>query len=122
MNLPQTMRSAACATSAERSTIAGDLPPSSRVTVARCSAAACITLRPTAVEPVKKMWSNGSLSSASAAGMPPVTTPTSSSGNASATMRAMTADVAGTFSDGRTMHTLPAAIAAASGLKRSWKG
>ena len=35
------------------STMTGDLPPSSSVTGVRFFAAACATIRPTAVEPVK---------------------------------------------------------------------
>jgi hypothetical protein len=57
------IRSTACAKSAGASTgpmIAGDLPPSSSVTGVRFSAAACITWRPTGVEPVNNRWSKGS--------------------------------------------------------------
>ena len=78
-NLPHTTRSAADLRSAEASTITGDFPPSSSVTEARCSAAFAITFFPMRVLPVKKKWSNGSSSRASATGTPPPTSATSRS-------------------------------------------
>ena len=59
--------------------IAGDLPPSSSVTGVRFAAAACITMRPTPVEPVKIRWSKGRPEKTCAMSAPPVTTATSAS-------------------------------------------
>ena len=84
-SLPTMMRSAAARESGSRgATIAGDLPPSSSVTGVRFSAAARITARPTAVEPVKSRWSNGSAEKAARPSASPVTTATSSGANARA--------------------------------------
>ncbi len=63
-------------------TIAGDLPPSSSVSGVRFGAAAAITLRPTAVEPVNT-WSKGSAENAPPSSAPPVATAMRSSGNTS---------------------------------------
>ena len=70
-NLPKVIQSAACPRSASGPTMTGDLPPSSSVTEARVFAAAAITIRPTAGEPVKKIWSKGRASSASATALSP---------------------------------------------------
>src|SRR3546814_9653602 len=59
-HLPVARRAAACSMGKSAATIAGDLPPSSSVSGVRLGAAAAITLRPTAVEPVNTRWSNGS--------------------------------------------------------------
>ena len=63
--------------------IAGDLPPSSSVTGVRLRAAARITWRPTAVEPVNSRWSNGSAENARATSASPLTTATSSAAKCS---------------------------------------
>ena len=73
-NLPQAMRAAASSTSASGARITGDLPPSSRVTGVRCSAAAAMTLFPTAGLPVKKITSKGLSTRASASSRPPSAT------------------------------------------------
>src|SRR5690606_31205479 len=65
-------------------TSTGDLPPSSRITGTRFSAAAAITVLPTAVEPVKIILSKASRQKASDTVPPPFTTATSSLGKASA--------------------------------------
>ena len=59
-HLTNRMRSAAVFSGKSSNTIAGDLPPSSSVTGHRLSAAAAITLRPVAPDPVNSRWSNGS--------------------------------------------------------------
>src|SRR3546814_12897455 len=59
-HLPVARRAAACSMGKSAATIAGDLPPSSSVRGVRLGAAAAITLRPTAVEPVNTGGSNGS--------------------------------------------------------------
>ncbi len=55
------MREAASSTSKSSQTMVGDLPPSSRVMGVRFSAAARITVRPASADPVKMMWSYGSV-------------------------------------------------------------
>ena len=50
--------SAACCMSASGQTTTGELPPSSRVTGLMCSAAPCMILMPTLVEPVKATCSS----------------------------------------------------------------
>mmetsp|Transcript_16286 Transcript_16286/g.28854 ORF Transcript_16286/g.28854 Transcript_16286/m.28854 type:complete len:221 (-) Transcript_16286:190-852(-) len=57
-SLVMRMRRAARSRFAVSSTMTGLLPPSSRVTGVRCSAAAFITMRPTVPLPVYMMWSN----------------------------------------------------------------
>ncbi len=95
--------------------MAGDLPPSSSVTEARCFAAAAITSFPTRVLPVKKMWSKGRSSRASATGASPSIIATSFSGKASARSARRARLVSGTFSEGLMITTLPAATAPTSG-------
>src|SRR3546814_20906884 len=58
-HLPVARRAAACSMGKSAATIAGDLPPSSSVSGVRLGAAAAITLRHTAVEPVNTRGSNG---------------------------------------------------------------
>ena len=58
------MRSAATCSGKSSQTMAGHLPPSSRVTGHRFSAAAAITARPVVPEPVNSRWSNGSFENA----------------------------------------------------------
>src|SRR6516225_7733420 len=58
-NTPATRPLAAARRSASGNTTWGDLPPSSRVTLLRFSAAACATARPVAVEPVMALITPG---------------------------------------------------------------
>ncbi len=95
--------------------ITGDLPPSSSVTLARCLAAAAITILPTRVLPVKKMWLNGSSSSAVATLTSPSNSATSFSSNTSRMITPAIFAVAGQRSVSLTMQVLPAATAAATG-------
>src|SRR5580658_9055958 len=95
--------------------MAGDLPPSSRVTGVRCSDAARITSRPTDVEPVNKRWLKGSAVNARPTDASPRTTATTSGENVAETIRASNSDVAGVYSDGLSITRLPAAKAPASG-------
>ena len=108
--------------SAPSSMITGDLPPSSSVTVARCLAAAAITILPTRVLPVKKMWLNGSSSSACATSTSPSNSATSFSSNTSRMILPATRAVAGHRSVSLTMQQLPAATAAATGPSVSPSG
>ena len=55
INFPQTMRLAASFRFAVSSTMQGFLPPSSKVTGVKCTAAAAATILPTGTLPVKKM-------------------------------------------------------------------
>ena len=121
MNRPQAIRLAALARSVEASTYAGDLPPSSRVTGVRCSAAARSTTLAAASPPVKKMWSKRSASSAVVSGMPPSTT-SAAPARYSGIHRARAAEVAGACSLGLSTTVLPAARAPASGASSSCSG
>ena len=60
----------------------------------RCLAAASATTRPTAVEPVKKMWSHRSASSAVVSSTPPSTTTTASGSTYCGSSRAIAAEQA----------------------------
>ncbi|MCW0462729.1 hypothetical protein NB717_003797 [Xanthomonas sacchari] len=93
----------------------GDLPPSSRVTGVSCRAAAAITSRPTAAEPVKNTWSNGQASKACAVAAPPCTRATSSGANASSSTACSTALTCGVNSEGLISAVLPAASADTNG-------
>ena len=75
-SFPKAIDRAARAGGKPRSTIAGDLPPSSSVTGTRFALAARITARPTPVLPVNTKWSKGSAAKASPTSAPPVTTAT----------------------------------------------
>ncbi len=114
-NLPMATERAARSMAKSSATITGDLPPSSSVTGTRLSAAARITSRPTAVDPVKIKWSNASAVKARPTETSPCTTSTSSGGNASPIMRASSAPVAGVSSDGLIIARLPAARMSISG-------
>ncbi|MNT61437.1 hypothetical protein D3C72_1990860 [compost metagenome] len=107
--LAAAMRKAAVARSALRATMVGDLPPSSRVTGTRLSAALRITSLPTGVLPVNTRWSNGCALTAAAMSGPPVTTPTTSGSSSSAQAAASTAAVRGAISEGLRIARLPAA-------------
>jgi hypothetical protein len=74
-----------------------------------------MTLRPTAVEPVKTIWSKASALKAPASSRGSVTRATSSSAKISASIRRNTAAVAGLSSAILIITRLPAASAAASG-------
>ncbi|KAG1438321.1 hypothetical protein G6F57_019903 [Rhizopus arrhizus] len=121
-HLPVASRVAALSSGKSRQTMAGDLPPSSSVTGTRCSAAAAITLRPTAVEPVNSRWSSGSEDTAAATSAPPCTTATRSGGNTLASRSARKALVRGVCSEGFSSTWLPAAMAVAKGTSASVTG
>ena len=116
------MRSAALRSSALRPTTTGLLPPSSRVTGTRCSAAAFITCRPTEVEPVKTRWPQGWALKAAATSGPPCTTASSLGSKASATAWATSCAVRGTISLGLSTARLPAANTLASGANKVKSG
>ena len=88
----------------------------------RCLAAAAATTLPTAVEPVKKMWSHRWSSSAVVSSTPPSTTATASVSRYCGSSRANAAEEAGASSDGLATTQLPAASAAASGSISSCTG
>ena len=114
-SLPVISRVAASSSAQSASRIAGDLPPSSSVTGVRLAAAASATSRPTAVDPVKSRWSNGSATKARATAASPVTTASSSAAKRSATARCNSAAQRGVTSDTLTIARLPAASAATAG-------
>ena len=120
--LPQARRLAVVAMSASASTIAGFLPPSSRVTGVRWRAAAASTNRPTRPPPVKKMWSNCCSIRAAATAPSPLTTCTTSAEKACGMERASSSAVLGACSDGLSTAVLPAARALTSGCRQSLKG
>ena len=99
-SLPVARRVATWAIGACWPTRAGDLPPSSRVTGVRLAAAAAITLRPTAVEPVNSRWSSGRAAKAAPTSAPPTATATRSGGNTVASSLRRNALVCGLCSDG----------------------
>ncbi|MNJ66100.1 hypothetical protein D3C77_621470 [compost metagenome] len=107
----------AAARSAEREMMVGDLPPSSRVTGTRFSAAARMTCLPMLLAPVNSRWSNGNAQKAWPTSAPPVTMATSSSANTVGKMRAISALVCGLNSDSLIITRLPAARAPARPLK-----
>jgi len=116
-NTPATTPLAAAARSASGKTTCGDLPPSSRVTGFRFSAAACATARPVAVDPVNATLSTpGCPASAAPTSRDwPVTTLTTPGGNpASAISSAKPSVDAGACSDGLITTVQPAARAGAS--------
>ncbi|MNR42568.1 hypothetical protein D3C85_1610990 [compost metagenome] len=96
--------------------IVGDLPPNSRVTGTRFSAAARNTCLPMLVAPVNSRWSNGWPQNAWPTSAPPRTTATSSSAYTERIRRAINAEVCGLNSDGLIITRLPAAKAPASPL------
>ena len=116
------MLSTAAGSDASSPMMHGDLPPSSSVTGVRFSAAACITSRPTAVEPVKNRWSNGSRENAAPASALPTMVATFSNGNRPARNSARNSAVRGASSEGFTITRLPAASAAISGMIARWNG
>ncbi len=95
---------------------AGDLPPSSSVTGVRLAAAAAITSRPTAVEPVNSRWSKGSAEKARRhATRRRCTTQHLVGGEVRASERANSAPNRGVSSDILSITRLPAASAPVSG-------
>ncbi|MNO61746.1 hypothetical protein D3C76_524010 [compost metagenome] len=108
--------------SALREMMVGDLPPSSRVTGTRFSAAARITCLPMLVAPVNSRWSNGCEQNAWPVSGPPVITATSSSANTERIMRAISSEVFGVNSEGLIITRLPAARAPARPLKARFTG
>src|SRR3984893_14905835 len=114
-NLPHAIARAALSISAVSSTITGDLPPSSRVTEARCLAAAANLTLPTAGLPVKKTWSKGSSSSFVDKSASPSNAAISSGAKDSRIILVMSAEQAGLISDGFRIAGQPAAIADAKG-------
>ncbi|SSS47631.1 Uncharacterised protein [Acinetobacter baumannii] len=99
-----------------RPTIAGLLPPNSRVSGTRLSLAAFMTLRPTGVLPVNNRWSKGSALNSAPTSGPPKITATSSIEKFAASMREITSLVRGVSSEGLSIARLPAAIAVARGI------
>mmetsp|Transcript_45799 Transcript_45799/g.97705 ORF Transcript_45799/g.97705 Transcript_45799/m.97705 type:complete len:384 (-) Transcript_45799:219-1370(-) len=108
--------------SASLSMITGHLPPSSRTVGVRCRAAAAATILPTRSEPVKMMLSHRWASSAVTVGGPPRTTLTASASKYLGMSSANRSASFGACSEGLRTTTLPADIAARSGLMRSWNG
>ena len=100
----------------------GDLPPSSSVVGVRLFAASAATLRPTAVEPVKKRWSNGRPANRAATEASPCTTQNSSASKTPCTSSAIKAEVRAVNSLGLSITRLPAASAVATGPKASCTG
>ncbi len=116
------IRAAAVVMSAERPMITGLLPPSSSVSGVRFSAAARITWRAIEVAPVKIRWSKARPAKAWPTSGPPVTTAISSGENTAPNIRAISAEVAGVYSDGLIIARLPAASTPASGAKVRFTG
>ena len=121
-SLPAAILRAVSARSALSSTMAGDLPPSSRVTGVRLAAAARATWRPTAVDPVKNRWSKGRRTNALPSSASPVSTAHSSGAKAAPTSSASSCDSRGVISLGLIITRLPAASAATAGASASCSG
>ena len=120
-NLPQAIRLAATLTLALRLTMAGLLPPNSKVTGVRCSAAARMTMRATRLLPVYRMWSKRWASSSVVSATPPSTTVTAGSSSAMIS-EVSSAAVAGASSLGLPTTALPAEMAATIGSSSSCTG
>ena len=116
------MARAAAPRSAPGSTTAGHLPPSSRVSGVRLSAAARITSRPIRVPPVNTRWSQGCAANAAATSGPPCTTRATPGPSASAAISASSAAVRGVASAGFSATRLPAASASTAGRRASCTG
>jgi hypothetical protein len=115
--MPATIPLTAASRSASANTTFGDLPPSSRLTWARCVAAALITREPTAVEPVNATLSTPgcSASGAPASAPKPVTTLNTPGGKPASSISLANSSVeAGACSAGLTTNVQPAASAGAS--------
>ena len=121
-SLPWAILSAASCMSQSASMMHGDLPPSSSVVGVRLAAAACATLRPTAVDPVNTKWSKGSEAINAAVAASPCTTQNSSGAKNCATSAASWADVWGVSSLGLSITRLPAASAPMAGPSASCTG
>ena len=104
------------------STITGDLPPSSRVTPARCREAASITTFPTFGLPVNIIWLKGRFKSFCATSFSPKKTATSSDEKVFSIKAFTSSPEAGVSSEGLIIAVLPDAIAAMSGLRQSITG
>jgi len=115
-NTPATTPLAAAARSASGKTTCGDLPPSSRVTGFRFSAAACATARPVAVDPVNATLSTPGWPASAAPpsrDWPGITLTTPGGKPASAIRSANPSVEAGACSDGLITAVHPAARAGA---------
>jgi hypothetical protein len=122
MNLPTAIRSAASFMRAVSDTIAGDFPPSSRVTEVRFSAAAFITILPTAGLPVKNIWSNGKDKRAWDTATPPSHADTILGSKISSHILLISAETLGVISDGLMITLFPAASAETRGPAARLKG
>src|ERR1700710_1998163 len=114
--MPATIPLTAASMSASGKTMLGDLPPSSRLTWARCDAAPIITDDPTVVDPVKATLSTPrcSASGAPASAPKPVTTLKTPGGNPALSNSLANSSVdAGACSAGLTTNVQPAAKAGA---------
>ena len=100
----------------------GLLPPSSRVTGVRFSAAARMTWRPTAVEPVNSRWSKGSEANSCETSISPPTATTFSGEKRSASRRDSSSPVAGVNSEVLIITRFPAASAEVSGPMARFTG
>lgn len=100
----------------------GLLPPSSSVTGVLYFAAAAAIIRPTRVEPVKKMCAHWSSRSAFASSIAPVMTRYAAGSKYFGTSLAMRAEVAGDDSEGLITVGHPAAMAPMSGLNDKMTG
>jgi len=116
------MRAADRLMSASGDTTTGFLPPNSSVTGTRFCAAACCTSEPTAGEPVKNRWSNGSREKATETSGPPVTMSSSFGSKYLGAVDFISSAVLGVISDILIMTRLPAANAADAGNTTSWSG
>src|SRR5690606_26166897 len=110
-SLPTAIRCATSRRSIDGCTSTGDLPPSSRITGTRFSAAAAMTVLPTAVEPVKISVSKGKRQKASEITPPPFTTATNSVGKASPSAFSRTTPKAADALENLIIVWLPAASA-----------
>jgi hypothetical protein len=97
------------------STIAGFIPPSSSRTGVRFFAAACATIFPTKVLPVKKMKSNESFRSSVFCSLPPATMVTALGSKYFGTRSSSTFVVSGSASLSVRIQVFPAASAASAG-------
>jgi len=105
----------AFASTESSSTTTGLLPPSSKVTGVRFSAAALAISLPTSVLPVYSRWSQRSVGNSLASSRPPVTTAARSRSNAAASIFLSSSEHAGVYSEGLMIALLPAASMSTSG-------
>ncbi|MNF96839.1 hypothetical protein D3C84_796440 [compost metagenome] len=102
--------------------MAGDLPPSSRVTGVRFSAAARITCLPMLVAPVNSKWSKRRRENATPMSASPSTTQTRSSGKIRASNCFISKPVAGVDSLSLSITRLPADSAPTNGPMARYSG